>query len=476
MSETKQTGEQMVQHREAIVPARPESVLVYEESEKVARARRVAKQRVVWVNRQVVLRAAIIGIVASTAIAFLIPQRFESTARLMPPDQSNASGMGMALLAATSGSAGAGSPLGSSLGSMAGDLLGVKNSSDLFVGILQSHTVQDDLINKFNLRKVYWDRRIEDARKDLDSHTTLTADRKSGIILIQVTDKSRERAVQMADEYISQLNFIVTNLKTSSAHRERVFLEDRLVQVKQDLENSEKDFSGFASKNTALDIPAQGKAMIEAAAAMEGQLIVAQTELEGLKQIYADGNVRVRAAQARVDELQHQLEKNVGGKPGDLPIEGGQAPSPLYPSIRQLPVLGVSYADLYRNMKVQEAVFQMLTQQYELAKVQEAKETPSVKVLDPPDVPEKRSFPPRLLIIVLGTMLAVAGNVMWLFGKESWDQTERDDPQKVFAEEVFHTVRAYTPWAINNGASGNGNGHKMWGRFRRNRQQLENEK
>jgi capsule polysaccharide export protein KpsE/RkpR len=305
--------------------------------------------------------------------------------------------MGMAMLAAASGNIGA--QLGSGLGSMAGDLLGLKSSSDLFIGILQSRTVQDELVNKFELRKVYSDRRMEDAREDLGKRTNLSVDRKSGILTIQVVDHDPKRAAALAGEYAGELDRVVTQLNTSSAHRERVFLEDRLTQVKQDLESAEKNFSEFATKNTALDIPTQGRAMIEAAATLEGQLIAAQTELQGLKQVYADANVRVRATQARVAELRQQLEKNLGGNTGGPGAANGQNRHSLYPSIRELPALGVGYADLYRNTKIQEAVFQTLTQEYELAKVQEAKETPSVKILDPPDVPEKRSFPDRKSVV-----------------------------------------------------------------------------
>jgi uncharacterized protein involved in exopolysaccharide biosynthesis len=237
-------------------------------------------------------------------------------------------------------------------------------------------------------------------------------------------------------------------LNTSSAHREREFLENRLVQVKQDLENAEKNFSEFATKNTALDVPAQGRAMIEAAATLEGQLIAAETELEGLKQIYASGNVRVRSTQARVDELRRQLQKNLGAKSDNAQAASGaqDGQQSLYPSIRELPALGVGYADRFRNTRVQEAIFQTLTQQFELAKVQEAKETPSVKVLDAPLVPEKRSFPPRGLIVILGTLLAFIGSVVWLFGKNSWEQIPTSDPQMVLAQEVIHSVRAHLPW------------------------------
>ena len=453
--------------REGIVVARPdvETVPKGDRELELRRARAVGTQRLVWRNRRFIYRATAAGVLLSTLIAFLIPKRFQSTARLMPPDQGNANmGMGMAMLAAASGNIS--TQLGSGVSSMAGDLLGIKNSSDLFIGVLQSRTVQDNLINKFNLKKVYWDRRMEDAREDLTKHTDLLADRKSGIITIEVVDSSATRAAAMAGEYVNELNRVVILLNTSAAHRERVFLEDRLTQVKQDLETAEQNFSQFATKNTALDIPTQGKAMIESAAILEGQLIAAQTELEGLKQIFADGNVRVRSTQARVDELQRQIEKGLGGKSSEHGTAHAQDQHPLFPSIRELPALGVGYADLYRSTRVQEAVFQTLTQEYELAKVQEAKETPSVKVLDPPDVPERKSFPPRLLIIALGGVLAVLGSVSWVFGKQAWDQTEEADPQKVFTLEVIHTVQARLPWKATNGSGPGSMTGRIWNRFR----------
>jgi uncharacterized protein involved in exopolysaccharide biosynthesis len=412
----------------------------------------VAQQRFIWENRRFVFRATRAGLILSTVIAFLIPARFRSTARLMPPDQGNSS---MAMLAAASGNIGA--QLGSGLGSLAGNMLGLKSSSDLFIGMLQSRTVENDLIEKFNLRSVYSDRRMEDAREDLARRTTLSVDQKSGILTIEVVDHDPRRAAAMAGEYAGELNRVVTLLNTSSAHRERAFLEDRLTHVKEDLESAENNFSDFATRNTALDIPAQGKAMIEAAATLEGQLIAARTELQGLKQVYADGNVRVRSTQARVNELQQQLDKNLSGNSGDAARGGAANQASLYPSIRELPALGIGYADLFRNTKVQESVFQTLTQEYEMAKVEEAKETPSVKILDPPDIPEKRSFPPRLWIIAFGTALALGGGVAWIFSRRAWDQTADEDPQKAFAQEVLHTVRARWPWGARNG-SGNGSG------------------
>jgi len=219
------------------------------------------------------------------------------------------------------------------------------------------------------------------------------------------------------------------------------------------LEAAENQFSQFASKNTAIDVPAQGKAMVEAAAVLQGQLIAAQAEMEGLRQVYADNNVRVRSVVARVAELQEQLNK-LGGKGENGANSSDQAGESMYPSIRKLPLLGVAYADLYRKTRVQEAVYETLTQEYELAKVQEAKEIPTVKVLDAPDVPEKRSFPPRTVITFLGTLSALSLGTFWVFATELWRVAPPDDPGKQLAREVFSTVRAYLPSTSTNGNTG----------------------
>jgi capsule polysaccharide export protein KpsE/RkpR len=399
--------------------------------------------RLLWEQRRLLARLVLYGFLASTLIALLIPARYESTARLMPPDNTQTGGLAMAA-AAISGGAG-------SLGNIASDVLGIKSTSDIFVGILSSRTVQDKLIQEFDLRKLYSDRRMEDARRDLASRTGISVDRKSQIITITVTDHDPKRAAAMGQAYIEELNRLVADLSTSSARRERMFLEERLKAVNQDLETAEKDFSQFASKNSAIDVKEQGKAMVEAAAILQGQLIAAESELEGLRQIYTDNNVRVRSVRARIDELKHQLDK-LGGKGESMTEVSGQASDSLYPSIRKLPLLGVTYADLYRRTRVQEAVFETLTKEYELAKVQEAKEIPTVKVLDAANIPEKKSYPPRSLIIFLGTAMAFAAATTWVFGKTTWEQTDSHDPRKQFAQEVFTTVKATIPNFSQNGA------------------------
>ena len=381
--------------------------------------------------------------VLALAVAFLIPKEYESTARLMPPDSQSSTSM--AMLAALSARTGGG------LGSVAGNLLGLKSSGDLFVGVLQSRTVQDRLIARFDLRNVYHVRLWEAARKKLASDTGISEDRKSGIITIRVTDRDPRRAAAMGEAYVEELNRLVADLSTSGAHRERIFLEERLKVVQQDLEAAEEDFSQFASKNMAIDIKEQGKAMVEAAATLQGQLIAAESEMEGLRQIYTDNNVRVRSVQARLSELKQQLEK-IGGKEEGTTADSGSPKDPLYPSIKKLPLLGVTYADMYRRTKVQEAIFEALTQQYELAKVEEVREMPSVKVLDPANIPEKKSFPPRLLIMVLGTLFSCGFAITWILANAHWEQMDSKHPGKVVVQEILIGARAHLVQVSQNGS------------------------
>jgi uncharacterized protein involved in exopolysaccharide biosynthesis len=420
-------------------PDLEQELVIEAEEPSLNRTRWVAWLALLWRERQFLLRCMAVGFVLSTLIALLIPVRYTSTTRLMPPDQS---GQGLASMLAALGKSG-------DLGAIGGELFGHKTSGDLFVGVLRSWTVEDAVINKFDLRKVYGVMQYEDARKILEARTDVASDRKSGIITIKATDHDRNRAAGMAREYVDALNQAVISLNTSSAHKERAFLEDRLVEVQKDLETAEENFSKFASQNTAIDVKEQGRAMIGAAAELEGQLIAAETQLQGLQQIYTPENVRIRSLQARIDEYRRQLQK-MGGKgaattqPGVSSGEEGTTDNAdLYPSIRQLPILGVTWADLYRNSKVEEAIYETLTKQYELAKVEEARETPSVKVLDPADVPERKSYPPRTIFVALGLFISATCGILWLLAYSRWKAVDSGDPGKLLIQEVVGTSKAW---------------------------------
>ncbi|MBO0911118.1 MAG: lipopolysaccharide biosynthesis protein [Acidobacteria bacterium] len=430
-------------------------------------ARHVVWARLLWERRRFIRRSAIAGFLLFIVISLLITPTFESKARLMPVDQQMGSGLAaMAALVGRSGPGGGlGSALGGGLGGMASELLGIKNSGALLVDMLGGPTVQDEVIKKLDLMKVYHARYWQDARRRLGGQTELNDDRKSGVITITVTDRDRVRAQQIAQAYVEALNAALAKVFTSSARRERQFLEQRVKTVKENLDAAAQQFSQFQSKNVTLDLPSQSRAMLESEASLEGQLIAAQSELEGLEQIYTDNNLRVRTLRGKIGSLRHQIE-TMSGREG---VDGGAGETAIpgdLPSIRKLPLVGVQWASLYRESKIQETVYELLTEEYEFAKVQEAKEIPTVNVLDAPLVPEKKSSPKRTLIVIFGTFLAFSLACAFIIGSDVWRQNQ--SPEKEFVSEVWSQIApqnsrarfvAYHVWrklSGPNGSSGNG--------------------
>src|SRR6478672_4722111 len=373
-----------------------------------------------WLQRRQIFRWVVLGFVLSLIVAWRYP-KYESTAQIMPPDSG---GSGLAsLVPALSKSPG--------LIGMAGDLMGMKSTSAIFARVLESRTVQDNLINRFHLLDKYDKSYMEDARKKLTDRTSISEDKKSGVIAISVRDHDKNLATELANAYVEELGSVMAKVSTSAARRERIFIEGRLADENSNLQEAERQFSQFASTNMALDVPEQTKVEVEAAARLQGELIAAKAQLEGLKQTYTEENIRVKSAQAHVNELERALAKLNSGR-----ASGVQDPTSPYPSVKNLPLLGVKWADLYRQTKIRETVVELLTQQYEMARIQEAKEIPSVKVLDPASMPESR-HPSWLLILLGGTFLGACMACFGYFLKNWWERWDQDDPRRMLIVQVF---------------------------------------
>ncbi len=395
-----------------------------------------------WSCRRLLARVTGITFIVTLCIAFVIPKRYQSSASIMPPDQQGSSAMMLAALASRSGSLGG-------LGSLAGSLLGGHTTTALFIDLLHSATVSGHLIDRFDLQRLYRKRYRIDAAKHLAHRTNIIEDKKGGVITVEVEDEDPGRARDLAQAYLDELNKLVTQTNTSAAHRERMFIERRLHAVTDDLERAQLGLSEFSSRNSTIDIKEQTRAMVEAGARLQGELLVAQSGLNSLRQIYGDGNVRVRETEARIASLQHDLEKMTGsGAPLTAKVESqgslndeADRKGELYPPLRQLPRLAVPYANLYRQVRVQETVYELLTQQYEIARIEEAKDVPVVSVIDSPGVPEKKSFPPRLLITLALTCLAFLGTSALILIRDHWLKVDPGDPRKALAAEVLRALR-----------------------------------
>ncbi len=403
----------------------------------------IANVSVLLKHRHILLRVTCIALLMNLAIVLLIPKKFESTARIMPPESSSS---GAALLTALAGRALGGDVLGG----LASSLLGGHNTGALFVDLLRSGTVTGKLIDRFHLQSVYHKRYRVEAGKVLVRRTKIEQDKKSGVITITVTDVSPERARDIAQAYLDELNLLVNRTSTSSAHRERMFIEKRLGAVRTELDRAEEALSTFSSTHMTVDLREQTKATVDAAAKLQGELIVTQGELSSLEEIYGDSNVRVKAAEARVSNLKRELSK-IGGssavaapsdESGDDSNAARESSEGLsYPPLRQLPRLAVPYENLYLKVRVQETVFELLTQQFEIAQIQEAKDIPVLSVVDPPGIAEKKSFPPRTVLIIAFTLAELLAFSIYILIRFHWRAIDPRDPRRILAGEVSDVLK-----------------------------------
>ncbi|HEY3703886.1 MAG TPA: Wzz/FepE/Etk N-terminal domain-containing protein [Terracidiphilus sp.] len=398
--------------------------------------------RIVWNHRKLLMRVVLVAFFVNLIVVMLIPKSYVSQARIMPPENGSSNS---ALLAALAGR----SLDGGLLGGLAASLMGGHNTGALFIDLLQSSSATGKVIDQFQLQHVYRKRYRVDAAKVLARRTSIAQDKKSGVITISVTDHDPVRARDMVLAYLNELNAVVTRTNNSSAHQERLFIEARLGSVKAHLERAQQAMSEFASTHSTIDLPEQTRVTVQSEGRVEGELIMAQGELGSLQQVYGDANVRVRAAEVRVAMLKRELEKMGGsaaplqdfpkGQSGEVQgsIRGGQEP---YLPLRQVPRLAVPYADLYREVRVQETVYDLLTQQYEIARIQEAKDVPAVNVIDAPGVPEKKSFPPRAVLTLSLTLLTLLLSSAFLIAREHWRGVDPADSRSTLAREVAHSI------------------------------------
>jgi uncharacterized protein involved in exopolysaccharide biosynthesis len=402
-----------------------------------------------WRQRRRIAIWTLVG-VAITPFFIFKYCAFEASVALMPPD-SGQSGLS-SLLPALSRAPGLAAGGGSALAGMAGDMLGMKSSGALFAKVLQSRTVEDAIVDRFDMqrrlpppvedmlrRRLPWaasvakGRRV-DARKILNEKTRIEEDKKSGVVSIYVKDKDAARARDIANEYVTQLNKALTGVMNTAAGREKDFIQNRLREEETLLQKAEKDLSEFSSGSIAFDPTQQMRVTVESAARLQGELIQARAELQGLEQIYTSENVRVKSLRARIGELEQEMRKINGGR------AGGARDAFPYPSAKDLPALGVKWADLYRESKIHETVFEMLTQQYEVARIQEAKETPTAKVLDAAVIPEK-TLPRPWMVMLIGTLTSVILGCAGVLLQDRWQAWDAEDPRKLLLSSMYFGTR-----------------------------------
>ena len=346
--------------------------------------------------------------ILSIIVSLLLPKRYVATARILPPQESGSLH----------------SMVGGSLGVVAYGLLGVgSSSSDIYVGILKSCSVADRLIDKFNLLKIYHIKSMTQMYSKLSDISSFDVDNKSLIISISVEDRDPQMAAELANGYIEALDFIKKTVNITEEQRKRIFLENRRLKVKDDLIKAETDLKFFRQRYKLVSIDEQAKATIEGAANITAEIIATQTELEVLKDFGTQKQNEAVMLQAKINELRKQLSI----------IESGGGENKFYIPFNEFPGLTVQLTRLMREFKIQENLFELLTNQYEMAKLEEAKDMDTILVLDKAIPPDKKMKPRRNLIVITCTFMALFASAFAAFICEFIEKKKIEDEERYVA-------------------------------------------
>ncbi|MGA7241911.1 MAG: hypothetical protein WBX19_01960 [Terracidiphilus sp.] len=397
----------------------------------------LVKLRLLWADRRRIVPWTFGTTIITFGLMFLIPNEYQAVAILNPPDQNPMSGMTLML-----GMKG----IQASMGSAMGDVLGLKSPGQIYISQMQSRVVEDAIIRRFDLQKLYRTKNIEDTRKRLEGNTEFSEDKKSGVIAIGVIDKDRNRSAQMANAYAEELGKLSAGMEAQSGRLEREYFEAQLAKAKDDFNQANIELSKYSGQKGAFDPQDQGKALADAVGEIEGQLIATKAELKGLQQIYSESNPQIQQAKARIAELSRQLallsagSQELGGKAGDRGTNGDQ--SLTDPSLRKMWGIAPPYMKLYGEVKIQEAVVESLAEQYEFAKLREAYRVSDVQLMDPAQPPEKKYKPHRArTAVALGLLvfLFCCGRTLM---KDLWQNLSSDDPWRQMIEPMLARRRA----------------------------------
>jgi uncharacterized protein involved in exopolysaccharide biosynthesis len=371
--------------------------------------------RVVWKRRRLIGGLFVSAVMTALVISLLLPKIYESSTSILPQLESRESGaLGSLLAASGAGAGGIAQGLGISLPGMPA------TPTDIFTAMLKSRIMADEIIKQFDLMKLYKAKTMKDARKDLESDTKITVS-KEKVIKITVEAESPQLASDIANFYASNLDRLNRTLNVSKASQNRVFIERRLTETKVNLVKAEETLKDFQTHNKTVAVEAQSKAMIEAAATIQGQIMAQEVQLQVMSAYLSPDNPELSRVHSSIEELKKQLYLLETGRGGKGMLPGDR----LHPAMVTVPGLALEYGRLLREVKVQEALYTMLTSQYEQAKIAEARDTPSVQVLDPGVPAEKKSKPIIWLNMLIAGVLALFLGIFLAFFLEYLERVKQ---------------------------------------------------
>jgi tyrosine-protein kinase Etk/Wzc len=355
------------------------------------------------------------------AISFMLPSWYRATTTILPPGGDAVSlGLASSLLGSASG-------LATSL-----SLPFMTSPSDIVAAILRSRAVGEAVVQKQNLMEAFHSRSMENAIRDLFSKTSVSVTNE-GLISLSYEDRDPVRAAQVANSFVQEADRINRQTSSSQAKSARVFIGERLSQTERDLAQAEENLKAFQEENKTILLDDQMKAAIDKAADLKAQMISSEIELNVLSKTLSPSHPQIRSLRSEVDEMKRQLEILESGSP----TGNSEGRTVLDVPFAQVPSLSLKLARLMREVKIQEAVFELLTQQYEQYKIQESKDTPTIQVLDKAVPPETRAKPRRGILVGLAGVLSLFASTVFVFGLEYFRRSKERDPESVRKLEIL---------------------------------------
>ena len=348
-------------------------------------------------HNRFIIKFTVLAAVLSVVYVLMQANSYTAKTEILPPQQgASAASMMMAQLGG--------------LGGLVGGAAGMKSPSDLYIGLLKSHTLADSLIARFKLQARFEAKTME-ATRDALADATVIAVGKDGFITLEYTDKDPQFSATVANAYVDELDRLNGTVAITEAARKRLFFENQLKGSRANLDAAETALKQTQEKTGLIQLEKQGGAIIEAVANLRAQIASKEVELAGMRAFATESNPNYKQVQEVIVGLRTQLAKaehtNIAGQ-GDVMVSTGK-----------LPEVGLEYLRKTREMKYQETLFELLSKQFEMAKIDEAKSASLIQVVDKALVPERKSKPKRALTVILATMMAFFIGVLLAFFKEA---------------------------------------------------------
>jgi uncharacterized protein involved in exopolysaccharide biosynthesis len=372
-------------------------------------------------RKKLILRITLGAAILTTIISLIMPLIYRGETRILPPQESGSS-LAMQMISQVAGGAASG---------FAGSALGIRNPNEMYVEMLRSRFIFDRIIDRFKLMELYDKEYRVDTYKELEGNIDIQDDKKSGIITIGVEDKDPKRAAEMANAFVEELRSLTKGLAISEAAQRRLFYEEQLKEVKGSLIKAEEGMQGFQEKTGALQMDEQAKAVIEGIANLRAQIAAKEVEMKVMKTYSTANNPDLQKAEEALKGMKSEMSK--------LEVkEKGSSHNTLMPT-GKMPAVGTEYVRKLRDVKFNETLYGLLLNQYELAKIDEARSATIIQVIDKATPPEKKAKPKRALMVVLATCMGLFFSVFLAFFLE-YKEKEAGNPEN---RKRFETLREY---------------------------------